>query len=59
MLAVKRSAGVAQEMNLRECTSYTPSPSANKAAHSGFETLRRGNQKSKRKMDECQCKGIL
>ena len=47
LLAVKRFAGVTPEMNLRECTSYTPLPSANKAVHSGFETQRRHHQKSK------------
>ena len=38
MLAAKRSAGVALEVNLKECTSPMPLPSANKASHSGFET---------------------
>ena len=42
MLATNRSAGVAPEVNLRECTSHTPLPSTNKSAQSGFET-----QKSK------------
>ena len=32
MLAAKRSAGVAPEVNLREHISHTPLPSANKAA---------------------------
>ena len=43
MLAAKRSAGVAPEMN-RICTSHMPMPlpSANKAAHSGFEIQNRG-----------------
>ena len=26
------------KVNLRECVTHTPSPSTNKAAHSGFET---------------------
>ena len=30
MLAIKRSAGVTLEVNLRECTSYMPLPHANK-----------------------------
>ena len=47
MLAVKRLAGVAPEANLRECTSCTPLPNVNKAAHSSFETQRRHHQKSK------------
>ena len=33
-------------MNFRECTSRTSLPSANKAAHSGFESQRRHQQKS-------------
>ena len=37
MLAAKRSAGVAPEVNSREHVICTPLPSANKAAHSGFE----------------------
>ena len=40
MLAVKRLAGVAPEVNLKECVTCTPLPSANMAAHSGFETQR-------------------
>ena len=47
MVAVKKSAGVASEMNLMEHTSHTPLPSANKAAYSGFETHRKHHQKSK------------
>ena len=47
MLAAKRSAGVTPEVNLRECVTCMPLPSANKAAHSGFETQRRHHQKSK------------
>ena len=31
MLAAKKTAGVAPEVNLRECTSHTPLPSVNKA----------------------------
>ena len=46
-LAVKRSAGVSPEANLKEHASHTPPPTANKAAHSGFETQRRRYQKSK------------
>ena len=47
MLPIKRSAGVIPEVNLWECTSYMPPPCANKATHSGFETQRRHDQKSK------------
>ena len=44
MLATKRSAGVAPEVNLREYVTHTPLPSTNKVAHSGFETQRRRHQ---------------
>ena len=47
MLAAKRLAGVAPEVNLGECVTHMPSPSRNKVAHSGFETQRRCHQKSK------------
>ena len=46
VLAIKRLVGVTPEVNLREHTSHMPPPSANKAAHSGFETRRRCHQKS-------------
>ena len=36
MLAVKRSAGVTPEVNLRKYVIYKPPPCADKAAHSGF-----------------------
>ena len=38
MLASKRLAGVVPEMNLREHATCTPLQSANKGAHSGFQT---------------------
>ena len=47
MLAIKRSAGVAPEVNLRECIICKPLSRANKAAQSGFETQRRHQWKSK------------
>ena len=47
MMATKRSVGVTPEINLRECVTSMPIPSANKAAHSGYETQRRHHQKSK------------
>ena len=50
MLAIKRSAGVAPEVYLRDYISHTPQPSANTAAHSGFETQRRHHQKAKRQV---------
>ena len=47
MLATKRLAGVAPEVNIRECVTHMPLLSLNKASHSGFETQRRRHQKSK------------
>ena len=44
MLAIKRLAGVAPEVNLREHRRHTPLPSANKAAHSGFETQKMSSE---------------
>ena len=46
MLATKRSVDVTAEVNLREHVTCTPLPSANKAAHPGFE-IQRCQQKSK------------
>ena len=37
ILAVKRSAGVAPEVNCREHVTHMPLPSVSKAAYSGFE----------------------
>ena len=39
-----RSAGVAPDMNFRECVTHTPPTSVNKTAHSGFETQGRHHQ---------------
>ena len=47
MLAAKRLAGVAPEVNLRERMSCIPPLSSDKAAHSCFETQRRHHQMSK------------
>ena len=47
ILVVRRWAGVVPEVNLREHTLHMPLPSANKAAHSAFETQRRCHQKFK------------
>ena len=47
MLAAKRWAGVAPDMNLRERVTDMLPPSVNKAVHSGFETQRRCHQNSK------------
>ena len=59
MLANKRSAGVAPEVNLRECVTCMPLPSMNKAAHSGFETERRHYQKSKIGVSVAPQKGLI
>ena len=42
MLAIKRLAGVAPEVNLKEHTSHMPLPNVKKAAYSGFEVQNRG-----------------
>ena len=59
MLAAKRSAGVAPEVNLRECVTHMPLPSVNNAAHSGFETQRRCHQKSKTGVSVAPQKGLM
>ena len=51
----QESAGAAPEVNFRECIS----PSANKAAHSGFETQRRHHQKSKTGVSVAPQKGLV
>ena len=62
MLAIYTGRGVAPQANLTERISHMPLPSANKAAHSGFETQRKHHQKSKTgvsvapKMDMCPTK---
>ena len=58
-LATKRSAGVTPEMNLRECVTHMPLPSANKAAHSGFETQRICHQKFKTGVSVAPQKGLM
>ena len=47
VLASKRSAGVAPEVNHGEHVTHTHTPSANKVALSGFEAQRRYHQKFK------------
>ena len=47
ILAAKRLAGVAPEVNLKECVTHMPLSATYKAAHSGFETQRKHHQKSK------------
>ena len=46
MLAAKRSAGIAPEVNLMEHVTCMPLPSVNKAPLSGFEFQRRRQQKT-------------
>ena len=58
MLAIKKSAGVTPEVNLGEHVTCTPLPSANKAAHSGFETQKRHHQKSKTWVSVAPQKGL-
>ena len=45
ILAAKRLAGVASEVNLGEHITHMPPPSVNKAAHSGFQIHRRHHLK--------------
>ena len=59
MLATKRPTGVTLEVNLREHVTHTPLPSANKAAHSGFEIQRRCHQKSKTGASVAPQKGLM
>ena len=59
MLAAKRLAGVAPEVNLGECVTRTPLPTINKAAHSGFETERTRHQKSKAGVTVAPQKGLM
>ena len=46
ILTAKGLAGVAPEVNLRECVTCIPPLSANNSAHSGFETQSRHHQMS-------------
>ena len=59
MLAAKRSAGVAQEVNFREHVTCLPPPSSNKTTHPGFETQRRRHQKSKTGVSVAPQKGLM
>ena len=59
MLADKRSAGVASEVNLGECVTHMPPQSLNKAVHFGFETQRRHRQKSKTGVSVVPQKGLM
>ena len=57
--SAKRSAGVTPEVNLRKCVTSMPQPSANKAAHSDFETQRRCHHKSKTGVSVAPQKGLM
>ena len=59
ILSAKRLVGVAPDLNLGECVTYMLPPSANKAAHSGFETWRRHHQKSKIGVSVAPQKGLM
>ena len=59
MLAGKRLAVVALDVNFREYVICMPPPSLNKAAHSGFETQRRHHQKSKIGLSVAPQKGLM
>ena len=59
MVATKRLAGVAPEVNLGECVTCTPLPSTNKAALSGYETQRRCHQKTKTGVSVAPQKGLM
>ena len=64
MLATKRLAGVAPEVNLKERVTRMPPPSSNNATHTGFEAQRRRHQKSETgvsvapEMDMCPTKKL-
>ena len=58
MLAIKRSAGVTLEVNLRECVTCMPLQCTNKAIDSGFETQMR-HQKSETGVLVVPQKGLM
>ena len=59
MLATKSSAGVTPGVNRMEHAIHTPLPSANKAAHSGFEIQRSRHQKLKPGVSVTSQKGLM
>ena len=59
LLAVKRLAGVAPEVNLRNNISCMLLPSTNKVAHLGFETQGRHHQKYKTGVSVAPQKGLI
>ena len=59
ILATKRSAGVAPEVNFRKYVERMPLPSGTRLPHSGFETHRRCHQKSKTGVSVAPQKGLM
>ena len=59
MLAAKRLAGIAPEVNVRKHVKCMLLLSVNKIANSGFETQRRRHQKSKTGVSVAPQKGIV
>ena len=59
MYAANRLAGVALKVNLRDHVTHTPLPSANEAAHSGFETQDICHQKYKIWVSVVPQKGLM
>ena len=57
--AAKRSAGVTPEVNIGECVTCTPLKSVNKAAHSGFESQKTRQEKSKTRGISGPQKGLM
>ena len=59
MLPANRSAGVTTEVNLKERVTCTPPPSANKAAHSGFEAKSRRSPEVQNRGISGPAKGLM
>ena len=59
MLAAKRSAGVAPQVNCPEHVTCMPLPSVNKTDQFSFETQRRHHQKSKTGVSVAPQKGLI
>ena len=58
-LAARRLAGVTPDVSIRENVICMPPPSANKVAHSGFETQKRLHKKSKTGVSVAPQKGLM
>ena len=59
MLAAKMLAGAASGVNVRKCVTHAPPSSANKAAHSGFETQRIHCPKPKTGLSVATQRGLM